>query len=55
MGADYAFFYDADGKGWRPLKDKDDGTILSTEVAGGFVGTIVGPYARVESLSAGGQ
>ncbi|HEY5810283.1 MAG TPA: glycoside hydrolase family 43 protein [Povalibacter sp.] len=45
---DYSFFYDADGKGWRSLKEKDDGKILSTDVAGGFVGTIVGPYARTE-------
>jgi xylan 1,4-beta-xylosidase len=47
-GRDYSFFYDADGKGWQSLKERDDGTILSTEVAGGFVGAVVGPYARLE-------
>lgn len=45
---DYSFFYDADGEGWTPLKERDDGTILSTEVAGGFVGAVIGPYARLE-------
>lgn len=44
----YSFFYDADGKGWHALKEGEDGTILSTDVAGGFVGAIVGPYARLE-------
>lgn len=42
----YSFAYDADGKGWRWLKRDDDATILSTDVAGGFVGTVLGPYAR---------
>lgn len=45
---DYSFSYDADGKGWRALREHEDGTILSTDVAGGFVGAIVGPYARTE-------
>lgn len=45
---EYSFFYDADGKGWKPLKERDDGSILSTDVAGGFVGAVVGPYARLE-------
>jgi xylan 1,4-beta-xylosidase len=44
----YSFFFDADGKGWKPLIENDDGSILSTEVAGGFVGAVIGPYARVE-------
>jgi alpha-N-arabinofuranosidase len=43
----YAFAYDADGKGWRWLQRGDDATILSTDVAGGFVGVVLGPYARV--------
>lgn len=47
----YSFLFDPDGKGWRPLLLEDDGTILSTNVAGGFVGAVVGPFARVE----GGQ
>jgi alpha-N-arabinofuranosidase len=45
----YSFYFDADGAGWKPLKEGDDGSILSTDVAGGFVGAVVGPYARAES------
>lgn len=44
----YSFYFDADGAGWKPLKEGDDGSILSTDVAGGFVGAVVGPYARAE-------
>jgi alpha-N-arabinofuranosidase len=47
-GPAYSFFYDADGKGWQPLKRDEDGTILSTNTAGGFVGVVLGPYARAE-------
>lgn len=46
--ADYSFFYDADGHGWKALSEKVDGTVLSTDVAGGFVGAVIGPYARAE-------
>lgn len=42
-----AFFYDVGG-GWKPLVLDADGTLLSTDVAGGFVGTVVGPYAVSE-------
>ncbi len=47
-GRAYSFYFDPDGSGWRPLKENDDGSILSTDVAGGFVGAFVGPYARAE-------
>ncbi len=47
-GRDYSFFYDTDRAGWKPIKERDDGSILSTDVAGGFVGAVVGPYARAE-------
>jgi xylan 1,4-beta-xylosidase len=46
-GGAYSFHYDA-GQGWQPIRVDDDGSILSTEVAGGFVGTVLGPYARQE-------
>ena len=46
----YAFYFDTDGAGWKPLKEGDDGSILSTDVAGGFVGAVVGPYARTEPV-----
>lgn len=42
----YSFAYDVDGEGWQWLRRNDDGTILSTDVAGGFVGAVVGPHAR---------
>jgi len=45
---EYSFYFDTDGSGWRPLKERDDGSILSTDIAGGFVGAMVGPYARSE-------
>jgi len=45
---DYSFFYDAGSTGWKPLKEHEDGSILSTDVAGGFVGAMVGPYARAD-------
>jgi alpha-N-arabinofuranosidase len=43
---DYSFDFDAGATGWKPLKEHEDGSILSTDVAGGFVGAMVGPYAR---------
>lgn len=45
-GGAYAFAYDA-GKGWTSLAKDVDGTVLSTDVAGGFIGATVGPYARI--------
>ncbi len=47
-GGRYSFFYDEDRGGWKPFKENADGSILSTDVAGGFVGTVIGPYARAE-------
>jgi alpha-N-arabinofuranosidase len=46
-GAKYSFHYDA-GQGWKALRENDDGSILSTNTAGGFVGTVLGPFARQE-------
>lgn len=45
-GREYSFYYDA--AGWQPLVENDDGSIMSTEVAGGFVGATLGPHARLE-------
>jgi alpha-N-arabinofuranosidase len=45
---DYSFYFDAGASGWKPLKEHEDGSILSTDVAGGFVGAMVGPYARAD-------
>ena len=44
--ADYSFGFDA-GEGWQWLKQAEDGTVLSTDVAGGFIGAVVGPHARI--------
>lgn len=47
-GGAYSFAYDADGRGWQWLLQDADGSLLSTDVAGGFVGATLGPYARDE-------
>ncbi|WP_253256659.1 glycoside hydrolase family 43 protein [Stenotrophomonas sp. VV52] len=45
----YAFAVDTgDGQGWQTLAADVDGTVLSTDRAGGFVGTLLGPFARDE-------
>ena len=45
----YGFGFDAgDGKGVQWLVRDADGTVLSTDVAGGFVGATLGPHARLE-------
>jgi alpha-N-arabinofuranosidase len=43
--ANYRFTYNFNDRGWRPLAPAQDGTILSTRTAGGFVGTTLGVYA----------
>ncbi|MDW7602448.1 glycoside hydrolase family 43 protein, partial [Stenotrophomonas maltophilia] len=46
---DYAFSFDTgDGQGWQLLAGDVDGTVLSTDRAGGFVGALLGPFARDE-------
>jgi alpha-N-arabinofuranosidase len=44
-GAHYDFAYATRPGAWTVLKADADGTILSTKVAGGFVGTMLGMYA----------
>lgn len=44
-GGDYAFAYRT-SHDWQWLLCGVDGTALSTDVAGGFIGTTIGPYAR---------
>ena len=41
----YDFFYATAVGEWTPLLEDADSAILSTKVAGGFVGTIFGMYA----------
>ncbi len=45
-GASYDFLYAYRPDDWILLKGDADGTILSTRVAGGFVGTMLGLYAH---------
>ncbi|MBN7818584.1 glycoside hydrolase family 43 protein [Bowmanella yangjiangensis] len=42
------FFYQLDGETWLPLGGSFDGKLLSTQVAGGFVGTMLGLHSRLE-------
>jgi alpha-N-arabinofuranosidase len=44
-GASYDFSFATRPDAWLLLKGDADGTILSTKVAGGFVGTMLGMYA----------
>ncbi len=42
------FSFDA-GAGWQALRKAEDIHVLSTDLAGGFVGVTIGPYARAEA------
>ncbi|NJD04418.1 MAG: glycoside hydrolase family 43 protein [Ruminiclostridium sp.] len=42
---DYSFYFASGYENWELLADKADGRILSTQVAGGFVGAYIGMYA----------
>ena len=50
-GGRYDFSYGVRPNEWRPLVADQDGTILSTKVAGGFVGTMFGLFARADTAS----
>jgi alpha-N-arabinofuranosidase len=41
---EYDFLF-ANGSGWQTLRTGEDGTILSTKTAGGFVGAVFGLHA----------
>ncbi|ALS99905.1 glycoside hydrolase family 43 protein [Lacimicrobium alkaliphilum] len=43
------FLYSIGSGDWHSLGGKQDGKLLSTEVAGGFVGTMLGLHARLET------
>jgi xylan 1,4-beta-xylosidase len=46
-GREYSFSYRIDSSpNWQTLKGKVDGSLLSTQRAGGFVGVVLGMYAR---------
>ena len=43
-----SFEYSCGAAPWRTLLEGADATLLSTRVAGGFVGAVVGPHARID-------
>jgi xylan 1,4-beta-xylosidase len=45
-GGAYDFSYALTAGQWKTLKAGEDGTILSTKKAGGFVGALLGVYAH---------
>jgi alpha-N-arabinofuranosidase len=47
-GRPYSFAYSVTPDEWEMLAEDVDGSVLSTQVAGGFVGAYVGMYARTE-------
>lgn len=47
-GRPYSFSFGTDGAKWTQLGNDQDGSILSTAKAGGFVGTYIGLHSRLE-------
>ncbi len=47
-GGTCSFSYSTDGREWKTLVADADATLLTTEVAGGFVGATVGVHARLD-------
>lgn len=45
----YDFAYATRPGQWRTLRQGVDGRVLSTKTAGGFVGTLIGPYAHARA------
>ncbi|HEY4078883.1 MAG TPA: hypothetical protein VGM26_18285, partial [Rhizomicrobium sp.] len=45
-GRSYSFCYRTGDGDFKPLKQDVDGSFLSTEIAGGFQGVMLGMYAR---------
>ena len=45
-GKSYTFYFRPVDKDWQQIGGVQDGTILSTKVAGGFVGAYIGMFAR---------
>jgi alpha-N-arabinofuranosidase len=51
QGQAYSFFASEDGKQWHTVAENVDGRMLSTTVAGGFVGTYIGLYASSNGVT----
>ncbi len=50
-GDAYSFSYSADGENFTPISEPVSGDILSTNVAGGFTGALIGLYATAGNTS----
>jgi len=46
--ASCAFAYASEAGEWKTLLPEADATLLTTQAAGGFVGAMIGPHARIE-------
>ena len=44
-GETFSFWYAPNGKKWTPLIEGVDASFLTSAFAGGFTGTLIGPYA----------
>jgi alpha-N-arabinofuranosidase len=52
-GQSYSFSYSVANEEWRVLQENVDGRTLSRTNAGGFVGTMIGPYASSNGTRSG--
>ena len=50
---EYSFYYADAPEAWVPVAEKTDGRVLSTQVAGGFVGAYIGLYASANGHQSG--
>ncbi|GAE29561.1 glycoside hydrolase family 43 protein [Halalkalibacter hemicellulosilyticus] len=50
-GQDYSFYFGETTANYKALLENVDGRILSTDVAGGFVGAVLGMYASSNGIS----
>ncbi|WP_438444492.1 glycoside hydrolase family 43 protein [Gorillibacterium sp. sgz5001074] len=53
IGQSYGFYYAVEPEAWIPLFEQADGTLLSTDVAGGFTAAILGMYASGNGEASG--
>jgi alpha-N-arabinofuranosidase len=51
QGQSYSFYATTEVEMWIPVAERVDGRILSTTVAGGFVGTYIGMYCSSNGQS----
>jgi xylan 1,4-beta-xylosidase len=51
IGQAYSFYYSEAANNWKVLFEQADGTLLSTDVAGGFIGAYLGMYASSNGVS----